>query len=561
MSSTSDTNEKQAAIARKLQDLRRQEEENRAKELAKKLSLRYINLILIPIEIEALGLISEEKAKEGKLAVIKKDDKELHLAIYDPTNSETQTIINGLTTQGFQIKIFTVSLYSLKRAWEYYKELTPAGKEITGRIEISVDFLKKTQKEISAVKDISTKISQIPPTEASKIAEVIIAGALNTDSSDIHIEPKEKDVLLRYRIDGLLRDIVSIPKKSYQLILSRIKLLSGLTLNVHDIAQDGRFTIRLEDIDIENRVSILPGPNGENIVIRILNPKSLRPGLKDLGLRTDLYEIVEKQITKPNGMIVTTGPTGSGKTTALYAFLKSKVSPEIKIITLEDPIEYHLPEIVQTQVETEQGYTFASGLRAILRQDPDVILVGEIRDKETAETAVQAALTGHLVFSTLHTNDAAGAVPRFVELGVKPAILSSALTLTMAQRLLRRLCLKCKESYKPDRETVETIKNNFKNIDQKLIPIDLNKPFNLYQSKGCPDCDETGYKGRIGIFEMIVITPEMEKIIAKGPSHADITDIIYQKGITTMYQDGLFKVLEGITTLEELETVTVPPSQ
>lgn len=548
----------QSAINKKLSDLRHKDEENRAKELAKKLDLHYINLLMTPVEIEALGLILEQNARAGEMAVIKKDYKKLYIAVYDPDNQATKKNIEKLTNDGYDVQIYIVSKYGLEKIWERYNELTPSQKNITGKIEISADFLKNAQQEIKNINDLKNKIENIPVFEASQIVEIIIAGALNTDASDIHFEPKENKALLRYRLDGLLHNVVLLPKKSYQLIISRVKLLSEMKLNIHDIAQDGRFTVRLDDIDIENRVSVLPGPNGENIVIRILNPKSLRPGLKDLGLRTDLYEIIEKQIMRPNGMLITTGPTGSGKTTALYAFLKTRVAPEVKIITLEDPIEYHLDGIVQTQVESEEGYTFASGLRAILRQDPDIILVGEIRDKETAETAVHSALTGHLVFSTLHTNDAAGAIPRFVELGARPSILSSALNIAMAQRLVRRICTHCKEEFTPDEKLIKKIRENLKNISPKLYPLDITKPFKLYRGRGCTYCNDIGYKGRVGIFEIIAIDHEMEKIISEGPSHAEIIDIIVNKGISLMYQDGLFKVLEGITTIEELESVTSP---
>ncbi len=380
--------------------------------------------------------------------------------------------------------------------------------------------------------------------------ELIISGAFKLDASDIHLEPKENETHLKYRLDGMLYEIVSLPNKAYTLILSRIKLLSGMKLNIKASAQDGRFTIRLTQTDIEVRTSVIPGSYGENIVLRLLNPKTIGLNLEDLGFRQDALELLEKEIRKPNGLIITTGPTGSGKTTTLYAFIRKIMKPEVKIITLEDPVEYHLGGITQTQVEPKAGYDFASGLRAILRQDPDIILVGEIRDTETAKTALNASLTGHLVFSTLHTNDAAGAIPRFIDLGADPGALAGSLNLIMAQRLVRRLCENCKEKYELPKETKEKIKASLKNINH--VPIEKAV---FYKTKGCDVCNGIGYKGRIGVLEIMLVEHELEKQISQSPSHADIVEYMEKKGIITMYQDALLKVLSGITTLEEVERV------
>jgi type II secretory ATPase GspE/PulE/Tfp pilus assembly ATPase PilB-like protein len=331
--------------------------------------------------------------------------------------------------------------------------------------------------------------------------------------------------------------------------------MSGMVLNVRDRAQDGRFTIRLVDLEIEVRSSVIPGPAGENVVMRILNPKNINLSIKDLGFREDAYRFIKKEIEKPNGMIVTTGPTGSGKTTALYAFLKEVTSPEIKIITLEDPVEYHLLGVTQTQVEADRGYTFAAGLRAILRQDPDVVLVGEIRDKETAEIAIQAALTGHIVFSTLHTNDAAGAIPRFIDMGANPTTLSAALIDIMAQRLLRRICSACKEEYEPSEEEKTKIKNAFSALPRTVEVPDISKPFKLARGKGCLKCNNTGYKGRVGVYEIIPVDPDVEKLITKSPSHAEILETIKQKGFVSMYDDGIIKAVQKLTTIEEVENI------
>lgn len=537
-------------LTEKLSEIRRQEEELRTKDLAEKLNLPYLNLFALPIDPEGLKLIAEETARKANLIVLQKQDKKLQIALVDPKNTETQKVLEDLKKQGFNYSLFLVSSSGLKKALAHYQEITLIGEEITGQIGISPQLISQLQKEIKNLDDLRKKINQLTGVQISKLLEIMIAGALNLDASDIHLEPKEKNTHLKYRLDGLLHQVVFLSNKTYSLALPRIKLLSGMKLNIRDVAQDGRFTIRLEKIDIEVRASVIPGAYGENIVLRILNPKTISLDLKDLGFRQEDLEIIEQQTKKPNGLIISTGPTGSGKTTTLYAFLKKTAKPEIKIITLEDPIEYHLEGITQTQVESEVGYTFAAGLRAILRQDPDVILVGEIRDKETAEIAINASLTGHLVFSTLHTNDAAGAIPRFIDLGIKPGVLAASLSLIMAQRLARRLCQKCKKEYKPTKEILEKIKKALEGVDDKVI-----EGGRFYQAKGCDQCNKTGYKGRVAILEMIVIDQDLEKLVALSPSHAQVREFSHKKGLLTMYQDGLLKVLSGITTLEELERV------
>jgi type II secretory ATPase GspE/PulE/Tfp pilus assembly ATPase PilB-like protein len=357
-----------------------------------------------------------------------------------------------------------------------------------------------------------------------------------------------------------LQDANFFNKKTYRAILSRIKLLSGLKLNISDIPQDGRFAVLISDNNreetIEIRTSSLPSEYGESLVLRILNPKSLI-SLEELGLREDLLETFKKEIKKPHGMIIVTGPTGSGKTTTLYAFLKTIQSPEIKIITIEDPIEYHLEGISQTQTAPKKGYDFASGLKSIMRQDPDVILVGEIRDSETAKIAIQAALTGHLVFSTLHTNDAAGTIARLVNLGVKTSDIGSAVNMIIAQRLIRRVCKKCCEFKKPSSLVLDKIKKEMENISKKIeIPaIDENLKIPFISSKKCKHCNFTGYKGRTGILEAFLIDEEMEKFIIDNPPISSLEEKAIKKGMVSMKQDGIIKILKGETTIEEVERV------
>ena len=397
--------------------------------------------------------------------------------------------------------------------------------------------------------------NQISTTE---LFQLILAGALANRSSDIHFEAQEKSARLRFRIDGVLHDVFdNIPKKNYYSLISRIKLLSGLKINIHEEAQDGRFTINLAEKEVEVRVSIIPSEFGETIVMRILDPEATMVGLEKLGVRPDDFKMLEKAIKQPNGLILNTGPTGSGKTTTLYAILRSLNSPEIKIITVEDPIEYRIEGIEQTQVDPEAGYTFASGLRAIVRQDPDIILVGEVRDKETADIALQAALTGHLVLSTLHTNDAIGAIPRLVDLGVKPQTIGPALSLSIAQRLVRKLCDNCKKEV----EISEELKSKIEQFIEKL-PSRVNKEeyknFKIYKPVGCEKCSNIGYKGRVAIFEFFEGGPDVEQLILKEVSWSVLKELANKKQMTTMQEDGVLKVLSGITTFEEVEGATGP---
>ena len=428
--------------------------------------------------------------------------------------------------------------------------------KITGEVEIF-------EEEIGLIENIGqygSRIQESSLEKVTKLLEIILGGAIALNSSDIHIEPGENDAKVRLRMDGILHDVTSIDLKIYKTLLSRIKLLSKVKLNIMDRPQDGRFTILVasqtqKPAVIEIRMSTLPAERGEAIVMRLLNPKNLME-IEVLGLRKDLVKLFLEEIKRPNGMFIVTGPTGSGKTTTLYAILKRINSPEIKIITIEDPVEYHLAGLSQTQVDPKKGYTFASGLRSIMRQDPDVMLIGEIRDLETAEIACQAALTGHLVFSTLHTNDAAGAVARLIDLGVRPISIAPAANVVIAQRLPRTMCKKCVKFVKPSPETEKQIKEGLKNVKKEILPANFHKSeFKIPAQQGCSNCNSTGYKGRIGIYEVMVVDDEIERLILTNPAIIDIKNMAIKKGMVSMYQDGLIKVLEGITTLEEIERV------
>lgn len=428
-------------------------------------------------------------------------------------------------------------------------------KKITGEVEIPQDIIKEIQKKVKNIPAFKEKIKASLGKSVTEFLEIILAGAINLDASDIHIEPEETQTKFRIRADGILQDIMFFEPKIYQVLVSRIKLLSRLKLNVTDRPQDGRFSILMEGNPIEIRTSALPAEYGESIVLRILNPKSLID-MEALGLRRDLTEVFNKEVKKPNGMIIVTGPTGSGKTTTLYAVLKKLNKPEVKIITIEDPIEYHLEGISQTQVDPKKGYDFANGLRSIMRQDPDVILVGEIRDLETAKIALQAALTGHLVLTTLHTNDAAGTIARLQAIGEKSVNIAPAINMAIAQRLIRKVCKKCMEFKKASPEELARIKKALKNLPLEIKIPKLTPELKIPKTRGCKECNSTGYRGRIGIFEFFLVNDEMEKFILTSPSIVAMRELAIKKGMALMRQDGFIKILEGITTIEEIERVT-----
>ncbi len=427
-------------------------------------------------------------------------------------------------------------------------------KKITGEIEIPQLVVGDIKREVKNIPDFKKKIERSLNKRITDLVEIILTGSFFLEGSDVHIEPEEKKAKFRLRIDGVLQDVICFDLKLYKTLVSRIKLLSELKLNVTSRPQDGRFSIILEGVSIEIRTSSIPAEYGESLVLRILNPKWVVT-MADLGLRKDLMTIFKREIEKPNGMIICTGPTGSGKTTTLYAFLKEIANPEVKIITIEDPIEYHLIGVSQTQVDKSKGYDFANGLRAIVRQDPDVILVGEVRDLETAQITLQAALTGHLVLSTVHTNDAAGTIARLQALGEKPANIAPAVNMAIAQRLVRKVCQKCTEFKTVSPEELKQFEKSLKNLPKEIEFPEITPKTKIPKVKGCKDCNFTGYKGRIGIFEAFVVDDEMEKFILDSPSIVAMRELAIKKGMVLMHEDGLIKVLNGVTTIEEVERI------
>jgi len=539
----------------RLAELRAREEEELAQVLSQKYGVDYIDLTRVTINTDALRLIGEPQARAAEAAAFNVVGKKVSLAVRSPNHPNLPPIVAELERNNFAITEFMVSRASLERAWSRYKDLSFAIESKEGVFDISSVELAETMKRFKTTADVVAAIQEVEGLKkayrVSRILEVVLSGALAMGASDVHVEPEEERVRLRFRLDGVLNDVTAFDEETHRLLLSRIKLLSGLKLNIHDRAQDGRFSIELGTGEIEIRTSVIPGAYGESVVMRVLNPEAIAVPFEELGMESALKDLVLVEITKPNGMLLTTGPTGSGKTTTLYACLKKIHSPSVKIITIEDPIEYHLPGVVQTQVD--KNYTFIGGLRSALRQDPDVIMIGEIRDADVARTAIDSALTGHFVFSTLHTNNAAGAFPRLADFGIDLKVVGSAISVVLAQRLVRKLCPDCRKEIPLVGETKEKIDAVLAGvINRKAVPENTSV---MYEPVGCPECNNTGFKGRIGVFEGIVVDKEIDDFVRTNPSEGDIQGIQKKRPLLTMPQDGVVKVLRGITSLDELTRV------
>lgn len=539
----------------KLSELAKDEQERLAQYRAEQAGLPYISLIIFPIDAEVLELVPKKEAQKAATVLFYRQGRDIRLGAVNPQAPDTLAIVNSLKERfGMEPSVYVISHRSLQNALaRYRREHAPeAGPQ--GEIKVTNKQVEEFEATIDSLKKLGERITSLPPTE---VLNSIVIGAVHMDSSDIHIEPKEKEARLRYRIDGVLQDITAFDRQGWALLLSRVKVLSKLKLNVKERPQDGSFVLRIGEETYDIRVSMLPGGYGENIVMRILNRRSEAVRISDLGMKERDYTLVKKELSRANGMILITGPTGSGKTTTLASFILEINSPDLKIITLEDPIEYRIAGIEQTQVHEDAGYTFAKGLRAILRQDPDVIMVGEMRDTETAETAVHAALTGHLVLSTLHTNDAAGAVPRLVDMGIKQFVLAPAMNLIIAQRLVRIVCKHCALEYTPDAKTKERILDVMKGLRADIFQPKVlkDKTLRFKKAKGCNKCGDTGYKGRLGVFEIFAVDDVMKKLILKAEDHQTIQAQALKQGMTTIMQDAYLKVIAGLTTVEEVERI------
>ena len=537
--------------------LRAQEEEDFQQIMAEKYGIPYEDLSVAPIDIEAISILKEDTARGAVLAPFALAGKKLKVGIFSPNEEKTKEALANLTERGYTVLPHLVSHASLEKVWSRYGDISSSTKSEAGVVDIenqSMEDLVKHYTTFSIVSEALKKtISEKTGRQISNLFSIVLAGAIGIHASDIHIEPAEEGIHVRFRVDGVLHEVAILPNSIYRNFSSRLKLMAGLRLNIGTESQDGRFSIKISDLEIEMRVSVIPGPYGEGIVMRILNPLSINVTLEDLGMSSRLLAVIQKEIDKPHGMVLNTGPTGSGKTTTLYAFLKKIYSPEIKMMTIEDPIEYHMKGVSQTQVEEKKGYTFLEGLRAAMRQDPDVIMVGEIRDGETAKVAINAALTGHMVFSTLHTNTAAGTIPRLIELGVTPKIIISALTVALAQRLSRKLCVACKKEDTPTPEEQAIINKISIRIKNKTgTDVQTKK---VWRAVGCDKCNETGYKGRIGVFEAILMTPEIEQLLDGIPSEREISKAAESQNLLTMQEDGIEKILAGLTSFDEVMRV------
>ncbi len=556
----------------KMQELTQREIEDELKVKAQQMGVGYVNLKGVPVPANVLQLIALEEVKEKQVVCFYyAQHKVARLATTKLNIDEIQNLKTEFEKRlKLPVEIYITSKKSFDSVVKLY-EAVPKIKPAPKGVEVTENDLKKFSEKLFSLESVKELIKEV---SISELVTVIIAAGLKTNSSDIHIEAEVDGIKLRYRVDGVLHTACILEKSIWQQLISRLKLLSGLKLNITDKPQDGRFSIFLKDDKVDVRVSTLPTAYGESVVMRLLRSKVTSLRFEDLGLEGRAFELLSSQIRRPNGMIITTGPTGSGKTTTLYAILNKLNTPETKIITIEDPIEYELKGINQSQVNPNRDYTFAKGLRSIVRQDPDIIMVGEMRDLETVDIALNAALTGHLVLSTLHTNDAAGAVPRFLSMGAKPYLLAPALNLVMAQRLVRKLCEKCKKEIELD----ESVKDKIWKVLSEVDPQEIRKYFlnaksgsslcfenkeikskedlsriKFYGPGGCKECNQIGYKGRIGIFEMFEMRPEIEQIILSNEvSEYKIREIAKRNGMVTMVQDGLLKAIKGITSVEEV---------
>ncbi len=509
------------------------------KTIAEIKGLEFIDLTLIPIDSQAVGLISENIARKYDILPYKYDPEKstIFLASSDPENIFINDFLEKKT--GKSIKMVFADKEQIKKTINlaYSQGLSPEVKEALK------DFVPNKEQEVN-FQDISIKEAPI-----AKIVSTILEFAIKSRASDIHIEPEENRTKVRYRIDGILQEKLSLPKTIHDALISRIKILSEMKIDEKRIPQDGRFNFKLNNEEVDLRVSTLPTVNGEKVVMRLLKKTGGIPTLNELGLRGTQLKDLEESIIKPYGIILITGPTGSGKTTTLYSILSKLNKPSVNIMTLEDPVEYQISGINQVQINPQAGLTFATGLRSFLRQDPNIILVGEIRDKETTQLAIQSALTGHLVFSTLHTNDAATAIPRLIDLGAETFLISSVLTCVVAQRIVRRICPYCKTTYQPEKVVEENIKTVLDNYYSKIFN---DKQLMLTRGLGCAECNNTGYLGRIAIFEVLKISSSINRLILQQASAKDIEEIAKKEGLITMKQDGYLKALDGITTIEEV---------
>ncbi len=508
--------------------------------LGKQLNVPFITLSHYEIDTEILKSIPEEIVKKYKIVPVDKTGKTLTVALADPSNVylldelKLVTKCNILPVISFESDIEE----AINKYYGNENNMDEMIKEITKQ---DLEIIQATDEEIDDGLDLETSPNDAP---VIQLVNLLVEEALRLRASDIHIEPYEKSLRVRYRVDGVLREMSTPPKKMQNAIVSRIKILSQLNIAERRLPQDGRFKIRKDNRNIDFRVSIIPTVFGEKVCMRILDQGALMLDLTDLGFDEEDLRKFEVFIRKPYGIILITGPTGSGKSTTLYSALSTINDPRKNINTIEDPVEYQLRGINQVQVKPEIGLTFADGLRSFLRQDPDIIMVGEIRDLETAEIAVRAALTGHLVLSTLHTNDAPSTINRLTNMGVESYLVTASLLMVVAQRLVRKVCDKCKEEYKPNREVLQS------------LGLNEDRQYKFQKVKGCEKCNGTGYKGRVALYEVMIVTDEMRDLILKGASNVELKHFAIDNSMRSLRAAGVQKVVQGVTTIDEVLTIT-----
>ncbi len=507
--------------------------------IGKEMGVPFIDLDEVQIDMELARTVPEHLAQRYKVIPVGQENQKLALAMVDPLNVFAIDDIRLIT--GFDIEPMISTEESIMRAINNHfggKSIMEVHEEVTG-IAMS-DFEDLEQIEEQDELDLTQLQKLVDEAPIVRVVNLIITQAINDKASDIHIEPRVKNVCVRYRIDGVLHEVMSPPKHIQAPMISRIKIMASLDIAERRIPQDGKIHLKHDNKEYDLRVSTLPTVHGEKVVMRILDKSAVMIGLDKLGLMPDTRAVFEDLVFKPYGMILVTGPTGSGKSTTLYTALNMLNTSEDNICTVEDPVEYQLPGINQVQINPKAGLTFAAALRSFLRQDPDIIMVGEIRDGETAQIAIESALTGHLVLSTLHTNDAAGAITRLIDMGIEPFLVASALVGVIAQRLVRRICPNCREAYTPPEEAVAKFGLNL--ADTNIV---------FYHGRGCDHCKGTGYKGRSGIYEMMTVNENVRPLILRNAPTIEVKDAAIENGMVTLQEDGLRKVLEGTTTIEE----------
>jgi len=503
----------------------------------------------VPLEI--LELIPHESAKYYSMIPLSQKDKTLEVGMVYPEDLRAQEALKFLSRQGkFNYKVVLISLTTFDNILKQYRTLK---KEVTIALEELETELKaeeEVQRPPLKKAEFERMAEEAPIT---RVVAVMLRHAVDAKASDIHVEPTKKELRIRFRTDGVLHANLLLPLQVHPAVVARIKILSNLKIDENRIPQDGRFSAKLGGKDIDFRVSTFPTTLGEKVAMRILDPSEGVKQFDKLGLEKRNFEVVDKAVKRPYGLILATGPTGCGKTTTLYAILNLLNKESVNIITLEDPVEYFVPGINQSQIKPEIGYTFAKGLRHVLRQDPNIIMVGEIRDEETAALATHAALTGHIVLSTLHTTNALGVIPRLIDLGVAPFLIPAALSIAMAQRLVRILCPECKKEITPPPEVKEMILREVENLPLVIKKdVKVSGDFKIYTAKGCKKCNNEGYAGRIALFEILEMTPQLAEIILKEPTESRISLEAKRQGMITMKQDGILKVLNGVTSMEEV---------